>query len=262
MSPIDLEKHKVEFDQQGYSIIKNFLPLDVSERLCGFAKQDKAFEEHAHALLDAEGRKSKLTLWYQPGDDVFSRLSACEKMNQQMAYFLNGDVSFFHAKLMQKEPEIGGSWEWHQDYGYWYRDGFLKPDMASCFVALDPAVKANGCLQIIPQSHRYGRIDHAYVGTQTGANMEWVEELERRHGKVYCELESGDAVYFHSNTLHCSGPNTSLQSRLGLISAFFRTDNESIHDNPDYHNKQQSRIRIDQILEGSSKSETGKSFLS
>jgi hypothetical protein len=29
---------------------------------------------------------------------------------------------------MQKEPRVGGAWEWHQDYGYWYKNGFLYPE--------------------------------------------------------------------------------------------------------------------------------------
>ena len=28
---------------------------------------------------------------------------------------------------MQKEPKVGGAWEWHQDYGYWYKNEFLFP---------------------------------------------------------------------------------------------------------------------------------------
>ncbi len=39
-------------------------------------------------------------------------------------------VCHFHSKLMQKEPRVGGAWEWHQDYGYWYKNEFLfsRPD--------------------------------------------------------------------------------------------------------------------------------------
>ena len=33
----------------------------------------------------------------------------------------------YHSKLMLKEPEVGGAWVWHQDYGYWYQNGCLYP---------------------------------------------------------------------------------------------------------------------------------------
>ena len=56
---------------------------------------------------------------------------------------------------------IGGSvWSWHQDYGYWYQNGCLFPDMASLFIPLEPWNIENGCLQIISKSHKLGRIDH------------------------------------------------------------------------------------------------------
>ena len=43
--------------------------------------------------------------------------------------------------MMVKEAEVGGAWEWHQDYGYWYNNGALFPDMASCMIAVDEAQK-------------------------------------------------------------------------------------------------------------------------
>ena len=42
-----------------------------------------------------------------------------------------------------KLPNIGGAWNWHQDYGYWYQNGCLYPDMASAFIALDANKRDN-----------------------------------------------------------------------------------------------------------------------
>ena len=64
---------------------------------------------------------------------------------------------------MQKEPKVGGAWEWHQDYGYWYKNEFLFPDqMISVMVAITKANKENGCLQVIKGSHKLGRIEHGF----------------------------------------------------------------------------------------------------
>ena len=81
--------------------------------------------------------------------------------------------------MILKEPFTGGAWEWHQDYGYWYNNGCLAPDLASCLIAVDRATKENGCLQVLKGSHHLGRIDHGKVGDQTGADM---ERVQRRHG--------------------------------------------------------------------------------
>ena len=54
----------------------------------------------------------------------------------------------YHTKLMMKEPKTGGQWYWHQDYGYWYHNAILKPDMATCFMAIDKCTVENGCLEV------------------------------------------------------------------------------------------------------------------
>ncbi|MEJ7676121.1 MAG: phytanoyl-CoA dioxygenase family protein [Chitinophagaceae bacterium] len=42
-------------------------------------------------------------------------------------------IALYHTKLLQKEPKIGGAWEWHQDYGYWYKNGFYFRTDAECY---------------------------------------------------------------------------------------------------------------------------------
>ena len=91
-------------------------------------------------------------LWFTPGNDVFGYLTRSEKMVNSVAQLIDSDapVCHFHSKLMQKEPKVGGAWEWHQDYGYWYKNQFMYPDqLVSVMVALTKANKENGCLQVI-----------------------------------------------------------------------------------------------------------------
>ena len=38
---------------------------------------------------------------------------------------------------MMKEPRTGGSFVWHQDYGYWYQNGCLLPEMGTVWIPLD-----------------------------------------------------------------------------------------------------------------------------
>ena len=246
----DLKRYTSEFDKNGYVIIRNFLSRDIANRLKDIAQQDKVMRDHAHAVLDSDGRESKLTLWYTPGDDVFGRLSGSALLLDYMQHFLGGPVSFFHAKLMNKEPEIGGQWEWHQDYGYWYEDGFPRADMGSCFIALDPCRAENGALRVIPQSHHHGRLEHGVTGQQAGADMAQVKPLEAQYGSVLCDMEPGDALFFHANLLHASGPNLSKNSRLIMISSFFRQDNESTHHDPRYKNKTIPIIAHEDIMDG------------
>jgi ectoine hydroxylase-related dioxygenase (phytanoyl-CoA dioxygenase family) len=138
--------------------------------------------------------------------------------------------------MTMKEPFVGGAWEWHQDYGYWYNNGCLYPDMASCMVAVDRATQENGCLQVIRGSHKLGRIDHGKAADQTGADLNRVQEILKRLELVYCEMEAGSAVFFHSNTLHRSDANLSPHPRWALISCFNTKHNDPYlkHHHPNY----------------------------
>ena len=132
----------------------------------------------------------------------------------------NSPVCHYHSKLMQKEPKIGGAWEWHQDYGYWYKDGCLYPRMISCMIALDPATKANGCLKVIPGSHLLGRFEHGVVGNQAGADQARVQAVIERLGVQYCEAPAGSALFFHGNTFHASEANLSDKHRRAYICCY------------------------------------------
>jgi ectoine hydroxylase-related dioxygenase (phytanoyl-CoA dioxygenase family) len=143
-----------------------------------------------------------------------------------METLLGGEVYHYHTKMMLKEPFVGGAWEWHQDYGYWYNNGCLFPEMASCLIAVDRANKQNGCLQVIPGTHLMGRVDHGKAGDQTGADMERVNAALERMPLVYIEAEPGDALFFHCNLLHRSDQNTSPNSRWSLICCYNSKHND------------------------------------
>jgi len=63
--------------------------------------------------------------------------------------FTTGDeVYHYHTKLVLKDGHGGGAFNWHQDYGYWYKNGCLTPDMATAWVPLDNVDSNNGCLKV------------------------------------------------------------------------------------------------------------------
>jgi ectoine hydroxylase-related dioxygenase (phytanoyl-CoA dioxygenase family) len=127
---------------------------------------------------------------------------------------------------MQKEPKVGGAWEWHQDYGYWYKNEFLFPgQMISVMVAITDANKENGCLQVIKGTHKMGRIEHGFSGEQVGASQHYVDLALQTMPLVYVELKAGDALFFHSNILHRSEANLSANSRWSLIAVYNRSSN-------------------------------------
>ena len=228
LTPADVTLYR----QQGYLIIKGFCQPDEVNKLYHTALEDKTMLDHAFDLDDRSGKKTRLSLWFTPGNDVFSYLIRSERMIGTVKQLLGGDapVCHYHSKLMQKEPKVGGAWEWHQDYGYWYKNQFMFPDeLISVMVALTESNQQNGCLQVIKGSHRLGRLNHGFAGEQMGADMQMVNNALRTMEHVYAELEAGDALIIHSNVLHRSEANLSDRPRWSIICCY------NLQSNPAYN---------------------------
>ena len=106
----------------------------------------------------------------------------------------------YHSTMMLKEPRVGGAWEWHQDYGYWYYYGCLFPDIAACMVAIDEQTRENGCLQVVKGSapardvwimwNKPLRAVH-----RLSVDPERIEAILARMELVYCEMPAGRRGY-------------------------------------------------------------------
>lgn len=216
------------YHTDGYLIVRNFLNSTEVEKLHDTAIHDDAMRKHAFDLNDQTGKRTKLSLWYTPGDDAYGLLTRSQRMVSAVDALMDGDsaVCHFHSKLMQKEPKVGGAWEWHQDYGYWYKNEFLFPEqMMSVMIVITEATKENGCLQVIKGTHKMGRIEHGFAGEQVGASQHYVDLALKTMEHVHVELEAGDALFFHSNILHRSEANLSDRPRWSLISCYNRSEN-------------------------------------
>ena len=216
------------YHRDGYLLVREFCSKPEINKLYNIALDDDAMRKNALDLNDQSGKKTRLSLWFTTGNDVFGYLTRSEKMVSSVAQLLDSDapVCHFHSKLMQKEPKVGGAWEWHQDYGYWYKNQFMFPDqLTSVMVALTAANKENGCLQVIRGSHKLGRVNHGFSGEQVGADMTMVNNALQTMELVYCELQPGDALFFHRNLLHRSEANLSDNARWSIISCFSSQSN-------------------------------------
>ncbi|MDB2317972.1 phytanoyl-CoA dioxygenase family protein [bacterium] len=216
-----------EFSEDGYLIVPGLLDERETNLLMTVAKSDRASLTEAYAKKDASGGESRLVVHNELDHSPYAAIVRSQRIVMAMQSLLADEVYHYHHKMMLKEPLIGGAWEWHQDYGYWYDNGCLYPDMASCLIAVDRATQENGCLQVVRGSHKLGRLEHGKTGGQTGANLERVAAVLERLELVYCELSPGDAIFFHGNTLHRSDQNKSQHSRWSLICCY-----NTKHNNP------------------------------
>lgn len=230
------DEQAAHFHRDGYLFLPSFLDVEETRLLQEACRADAVLQQHAMGVKDASGRRTNLSLWNHPGDDIYGMIARSERLVSAVEQLLEDEVYHYHSKLSAKQPRVGGAWEWHQDYGYWYKNGCLFPDMLSVFIAVDPCTRENGCMQVLRGSHKMGRVDHGFAGEQTGADLERVEEAKKRLELVYCEMEPGTALFFHGNLLHTSEANLSDQPRWGLICCYNARHNDPYkeHHHPRY----------------------------
>ncbi|XP_074653877.1 L-proline trans-4-hydroxylase-like isoform X2 [Tubulanus polymorphus] len=239
---------KQDFSQHGYILIRNILDKEELDKLEVALNKDDGIRKHGFSVADGEGRNSKLCLWNHPGTDISGMVGRSEKVAGTAESLLGGEVYHYHTKLMMKEAFTGGKHVWHQDYGYWYKNGCLFPDMLTVFIAIDRCDRSNGCLQILDGSHKCGRIEHIMVGGQTGADTERVDQLKKVLKLRHVEMNPGDALFFHANLLHKSDVNDSPSRRWAFLCAYNLATNDPVyeHHHPFYaplHKVPNSAIR-------------------
>ena len=117
------------------------------------------------------------------------------------------DVSVFRAMFMNK-PAMRGTWlPWHQDR---WSDLDCDP-LITVWTALDAATVANGCVQVIPGSHRAGVINPSHHSAFL--NAEQTAEHVSPERIVHLELAAGEVALLHNWLLHASDVNRSPGSR-------------------------------------------------
>jgi ectoine hydroxylase-related dioxygenase (phytanoyl-CoA dioxygenase family) len=214
------------YHQNGYVIFKNLLNPEEVTQLLKIARTDNELDKHSFDRDDGSGAKVRLSLWNHPGDRIYGMIARSHKLVDSVEQLLDDEAYHYHSKMIMKDAKVGGAWAWHQDYGYWYENGVLYPDLCSVFIAVDAATKENGCLQVLKGSHKLGRVNHVLTGDQAGADMDRVEEIKKRLELVYVELDKGDAVFFHANLLHRSDRNESANPRWAMICCYNSKSND------------------------------------
>lgn len=212
-----------QYETDGYYIVPGFLSGDEVDNFRSHAREQLEAEARDGAVLakgDRDGKRTLLKMWNTAGDDKYGLLARDQRMVLTAEALLGEEIYLYSHKMTMKQPREGGAWEWHQDFGYWYNNGCLRPDMLSVYVSLDKATRENGCLQVLKGTHKLGRLDHIREDGQTNVAPAHLEAAVDRYEHIYVEMEPGDALIFHGNLLHRSDANNSDTYRWGYICSY------------------------------------------
>ncbi len=136
-----------------------------------------------------------------------------------VAELIGPDVKFHHCKLNIKLPGMETRVDYHQDHAY---DPHSNDDMLAILLMLDEVSEANGCLRVVPGSHRE-RYSHYRDGRFVGATDPALDaEFERRSLPI--TGRPGDVCLMHTWTVHGGGPNRSTRPRRLLLCDYTAAD--------------------------------------
>ena len=152
-------------------------------------------------------------------DDLFREHLYHRKVCAMVAQLVGHPVlRVWHDQIHYKPPRTGGPTDWHQDHPYW---PILQPaDLVSAWVALDDADEENGCMWMVPGSHRWGPHKGGTIGTDPGTfrpqpDLALVPEGESVE-PVPCPVRKGQVMFHHCLTWHGSPPNRSGRGRAAI----------------------------------------------
>jgi phytanoyl-CoA hydroxylase len=126
-----------------------------------------------------------------------------------------------HNCVMTKQPRFSSDTLWHQDIRYW---SYMRPELISIWLALGTESPENGCLWVLPRTHRMTFRPDQFDGdlffrTDLTENRELIET------KVPVELQPGDVLFFHSLTFHAASKNFTSNPKLSAVFTFRPADN-------------------------------------
>jgi len=168
----------------------------------------------------------KIEGWYR--DPVYLGYTQHPVFRGVTRQIIGDRVSSYRCMFMNKPPRKGTVLPYHQDGGEgWRLSSVDGDDFATVWTAIDPATKANGCVEVVPGSHKLGLLSRrGHVVSEAH-----IKEHVENHPSVFLELEAGEVVVLHNFLLHRSGVNDSDIARRAysvcyMDGAVHRTDDE------------------------------------
>ena len=222
---------KTQYETEGYFIERNVISEDLAAELRGVIRNvlmlPNAGEFADYDPMDPmedspQGRIArfrKLANFCIESPLIWHNIHAGSAVLNIARYFLGDNIIMKYNSCFLKPARTGAATPWHQDNGLW-RDGETKP--FNFWIPLEPATRENGCMQFIPGSHKTEIVEHVLYPDSIHGELprEAVQEMIEKHGIHHIELDTGDAVIWHSNMWHYSPPNKSEKSRIAVAGVY------------------------------------------
>ena len=217
---------KRQYEKDGFVIVRGLLSpgevgsiqklrnrIDEEAAESGFEDFTKGRSRYEFEKIPTGAESVRSTLravkqpWYE--EPVFRSVVACDRVLDTVQELIGPEVFYHSSKMLFKAAKGGRRKPWHQDWAYW---DHMSQRQVTVWFAIDESTRENGCIEVIPESHKNGVIKHYH-----GEDFMIHEELIKKSQVVYAEMKPGDVLFFDVLTLHASAPNNSDNGRLCSI---------------------------------------------
>ncbi|MBC8092672.1 MAG: ectoine hydroxylase [Pseudonocardia sp.] len=198
---------------------------------------DPAVKADERTIVEKSSQQVRSIFEVHALSEKIAGLIADERVVGRARQILGSEV-YVHQSRINYKPGFGGAgFYWHSDFETWHaEDGMPAPRAVSISISLTENFAHNGCLMIMPGSHRtfvacVGETpaDHykeslreQEIGTP---DPESLTSLADRHGIAMLTGAAGSATVFDSNCMHGSGSNITPYPRSNIFVVFNSVEN-------------------------------------
>jgi phytanoyl-CoA hydroxylase len=231
-----------DYFENGYVVRRGLLPQDLvaelNQRFTDLAEGAVEPAENMQVVRNVEVAKGLVTprtrahgiskMNFIQADPVLRMYSDYGPLLDQVEEFIGSDLISMNSMLLNKPPDVDGRHPLHQDLIYF---PFRPADsIVGVWTALDRITRENGCLVMIPGSHRGETHAHDYPDWEHKNFLFLGVKDVDASGRVHIEMEPGDTVFFHSNIIHGSGFNRTEGLRRAIAVHFASSHCEDVWD--------------------------------
>ena len=225
------------FRLNGFLVVRRLIPemyiqamSAVTDRDLRLHQGDVEYEADlnypgAPPSLDAEGGRTIRRLRQAVSrDPVFCQLLKEPFLLQRLQQLVGPHVVMplaHHNCIMTKQPRFSSDTGWHQDIRYW---SFQTPELVNLWIALGPENEQNGCLQVMPGTHRMP-VHPQQLDSDLFLDPTRPENQALLKSARPVELEAGDGLFFHARCFHAATRNFSQETKRSVVFTFRSLDN-------------------------------------
>jgi ectoine hydroxylase-related dioxygenase (phytanoyl-CoA dioxygenase family) len=201
------------FERDGYLLgLPILTPAEVGQARNAYERLERE--------VSARSSKGRITNAHHT-DEAMWRIASHPRVLETVESLIGPDIVLLSTGFFVKPPSANDQFvAWHQDTMYW---GLVPPFAITLWIAIDDADIENGCLRVIPGSHRLGLLPHRTsdrAGNLLGENQEIDPALFDEASAVDFCLRAGEASAHHGELIHGSNPNRSTRRRCGMTLRF------------------------------------------